>query len=218
MTDIDLAERCSHLPTSTLSDAMDRLGIAGQVIGVAPLERNFRMAGSAFTVRYAPVGTTGGTVGDYIDDVPPGSVVVIDNRGRLDATVWGGILSGHAQRRAVAGTVIDGVCRDVSTSTALGYPIFARGVSMRTGKDRVCVEAVNEPVVLGTVRVHPHDVVVGDADGLVVLPVHRVEEILTAAESIQRNEEAIERLVAGGHRLADARQQMGYHALQREGG
>ena len=93
-----------------------------------------------------PRGLSGKSVGDYIDDVPTGAVVVIDNGGRLDATVWGDILTTVAHRDGVAGTVIDGVCRDVGRSIELGYPIFARANTMRTGKDRVAAaEAYGEP-------------------------------------------------------------------------
>nr|WP_221179402.1 RraA family protein [Streptomyces botrytidirepellens] len=94
--------------------------------------------GPAFTVRYAPVDeSSDGTVGDFLDDVPPGSVIVIDNDGRTDVTVWGGIMSEVAAHRGIAGTVINGVCLDVSASLARNYPLFSRGRFMRTGKDRV---------------------------------------------------------------------------------
>ena len=73
---------------------MDRLGIPGQALGMAPLDVRFRLAGRAYTIRYRPIGAVEkGTVGDYIDDVPPGEVVVLDNAGRLDCTVWGDILT-----------------------------------------------------------------------------------------------------------------------------
>ena len=75
------------------------------------------MAGRAWTLLYGPAANPPGTVGDYIDDVPPGSVIVLDNGGRDNATVWGDILTEIAKRRGIAGTVIDGVCRDVALCT-----------------------------------------------------------------------------------------------------
>ena len=91
-----------ELPTATISDALDRLGIVGQCLGIAPLDPKFRLAGRAFTLRYRPTGLVErGNVGDYIDDVPPGDVVVLDNAGRLDCTVWGDILTAVSNRRAV---------------------------------------------------------------------------------------------------------------------
>src|SRR5258707_5319619 len=147
VTDIDdNVQRASKLDTTAISDALDRLGIAGQCLNIKPLDPKFRLTGRAFTILYTPAGKPPGTVGDYIDDVPPGGVVVLDNGGRENATVWGDILTMVAHSRGVAGTVIDGACRDTHLALSLGYPIFSRSYSMRTGKDRVQVEAMNVPV------------------------------------------------------------------------
>src|SRR3954462_9883126 len=113
------------LDTSHVSDALDKLNINGQIAGVLPLQRTARLVGRAFTVRYVPITGTGGTVGDYIDDLAPGTVVVIDNAGRLDVTVWGDLLTATAAQRGVSGTVIDGVCRDSDRAVALDYPVYA---------------------------------------------------------------------------------------------
>src|SRR5436309_2981280 len=126
-------ERAARLDTATLSDALDKLGISGQCYRIKPRSSSFRMAGRAYTLLYGPAGSPPGTVGDYIDDVPPGSVVVLDNGGRDDTTVWGDILTEIAHRRGIAGTVIDGVCRDVSLCLELGYPVYSRDHWMRTG-------------------------------------------------------------------------------------
>jgi regulator of RNase E activity RraA len=214
MTDHSLAARLRALDTSALSDALDRLGIDGQALGITPLDRSFRTVGQAFTVRMLPRGLSGKSVGDYIDDVPAGAVVVIDNAGRLDATVWGDILTTVAHRDAVAGTVIDGVCRDVGRSIELGYPIFARANTMRTGKDRVAAEAYDQPIQLGGIRVDPADWIVGDADGIVVVPATRADDIVTAAEEITATEDRIRDAVGGGEALVAARERLRYHDLQ----
>src|SRR5262245_52863352 len=125
--------RARKLDTATLSDALDRLGIAGQCHRIKPRDPKFRMAGRAYTVLYGPAATPPGTVGDYIDDVAPGSVIVLDNGGREDATVWGDILTELAHRKGIAGTVIDGINRDVALCLELNYPIYSRGAWMRTG-------------------------------------------------------------------------------------
>lgn len=207
-------QRAARLDTTSLSDAMDRLGIAGQCLGIKPLDHRFRLAGRAFTILYGPAGKPPGTVGDYIDDVAPGSVVVLDNGGRENATVWGDILTWVAHSRGVAGTVIDGACRDVALSLELGYPIYSRSYSMRTGKDRVQVEATNGPVNIGDARVHPGDILRGDADGVVVIPRAHEEEILKIAEEIDAVEDRIRRAVKEGKTLTEARRQFGYHQLQ----
>lgn len=210
----EFLDRLRQLSTSGVSDALDKLGIAGQAFGIAPMDRSFRIAGWARTLRYGPVGQDRGTVGDYIDDFGKDDVVVLDNQGRLDATVWGDLLTVTAHRRGVAGTVIDGVCRDIDRSLTLGYPIFARGNWMRTGKDRVQLEATAVPVSIGGIRVEPGDMLLGDGDGLVVVPTSRIRDVLETAEAIERAEADIRSAVDSGSALRDAREMVGYHELQ----
>ncbi len=213
MNDTNL-DRAAKLDTTSISDALDRLGIAGQCLNIKPLDPGFRMTGRAFTILYGPAGQPPGTVGDYIDDVEPGRVVVLDNGGRENATVWGDILTWVAHRRGVAGTVIDGACRDTYLARELKYPVFSRSYSMRTGKDRVQVEAVNTVVNIGDARVHPGDLMRGDADGVVVIPQAHEDAVLTAAEEVDAIEQQIRAAINEGKTLADARKQLGYHQLQ----
>lgn len=211
-------EMFGKLSTSAVSDALDRLGLFGQVFGVAPLDSRFRLVGRAFTVKYESAGVEKGTVGDYVDDVSSGDVIVLDNAGRQDATVWGDILTGIAHRRGVAGTVINGVCRDTSLSLELGYPVFSCGKYMRTGKDRVQAESMNVPVSLQEVRVEPGDILVGDADGVVVVPRAHEEDVLSVALQIEETEQAIRDETMRGVRLDEAREKFHYHDLQRRQG
>jgi regulator of RNase E activity RraA len=173
------------------------------------------VAGRAFTVRYVPAGAERGTVGDYIDDVEPGSVVVLDNAGRLYCTVWGDILTALAHRKGIAGTAIFGVCRDTKRARELGYPIYSSGRFMRTGKDRVEVADVGTPVSLGDVQVRPGDLVLGDDDGVVVVPRGHEERVLEAARSIAGSEDRILDEALGGSTLREARRKHAYHVLQR---
>lgn len=204
------------LTTAEVSDALDFFHLPGSALGIGRVAGGPSVLGPAYTVRFAPVDTAEkGTVGDFIDDVPPGAVVVLDNAGRLDCTVWGGILSRLAKQRGLAGTVINGVCRDTAEAEACGYPLYSRGRFMRTGKDRVQVEAVQAPVSLGDVRVRPGDIVVADQDGVVVVPAERAREVFDRARAMSRAEAAILAEALGGARLADARRKHGYHTLQR---
>jgi regulator of RNase E activity RraA len=207
-------ERASKLDTTSLSDALDRLGIAGQCLNIKPLDHRFRLAGRAYTILYGPAGNPPGTVGDYIDEVTPDSVVVLDNRGRENATVWGDILTWVAHKRGVAGTVIDGACRDTHLARELGYPIYSRSYSMRTGKDRVQVEAVNGPVNIGDARVAAGDILRGDADGVLAIPRAHEDAVLAAAEEIDAVEQRIRAAINDGQTLREARQALGYHQLQ----
>jgi len=202
------------LGTSALSDAMDRLGIPGQALGIKPVDRSFLVCGPAFTVHNMPCDIYGGSVGDYIDDVAAGQVIVIDNAGRLDCTVWGDILTIMGSLHNIGGTVINGVCRDSNRAMEVGYPIFSRGTYMRTGKDRVMADAYNTKVSLGEVAVVPGDIIAGDFDGIVVIPQERLDEVVAAAREIEDAEEAIRASIRKGMSLLDARTQFNYHALQ----
>jgi 4-hydroxy-4-methyl-2-oxoglutarate aldolase len=206
--------RVASLDTATVSDALDRLGIVGQCYRIQPLDPQFRLAGRAFTVQYGAAANPPGTVGDYIDEVPVGGVIVLANHGRDDATVWGDILTEIAHRRQLGGTVIDGICRDTALSRKLGYPIYSRGHWMRTGKDRVQVESVNTPVTVGNARVAPGDLLRGDADGVLVIPREHEEAVLSAAEEIERTEQSIREAVRSGLPLDQARVKFRYHNLQ----
>jgi regulator of RNase E activity RraA len=214
MPDREIAEQLKTLGVTALSDALDRLGIDGQAVGILPVIRTMRFAGPAFTVRMLPVGLSGGVVGDYIDDVPEGAVVAIDNQGILDQTVWGDILTFVAHAKSLAGTVIDGVCRDSDRCVELGYPVFSRSSTMRTGKDRATADAYNVPVQIAGVRVEPGDWLVGDADGVVAIPASQVSEVLAIAQDIEAAEDRIRAAVSSGMRLDEARRMTNYHTLQ----
>ncbi len=209
--------RAAKLDCAALSDALDRLSIAGQCRRIRPCDPGFRMAGRAYTVLYEPVGETPGTVGEFIDDAPAGSVIVIDNQGRDDVGTWGNILTEAAHRRGMAGTVIDGNNRDVALCRELGYPIYSHHTWMRTGKGRIQLKALQVPVTIGSVTVNPGDIVVGDPDGVVVLPREHENDILDAAEQITFNEQRLRDAIRGGMRMDEARRQFHYHDLQSPG-
>ena len=166
-------------------------------------------------MRYAPIdATVGGTVGDFLDDVPPGTVIVIDNDGRTDVTVWGGIMTQIAAARGIAGTMINGVCRDVSACLAQNYPLFSRGRFMRTGKDRVRLAAIGKPVTVSGIEIQPGTLVCADADGVVAIPAAEAERITGTAEHIERIEVGIVAAVRAGSTLRAARETFGCHTLQ----
>lgn len=210
-----LLARFDALDTPAVSDALDRLGLSGTCQGIRALIPGVKAVGRAFTVSYVPAGDPAGTVGDFIDDVGPDEVVVLDNRGRADCTVWGDLLTFVAVSRGIAGTFIDGVCRDAPGIAEAGYALFSRGCFMRTGKDRVEVAGVNVPVALAGVQVRPGDLVFGDDSGVVVIPVGRADEVVAIAEEVSERERTIVELVNSGLTLRDARKRVNYHTLQR---
>ncbi|CAI7568521.1 unnamed protein product [Penicillium crustosum] len=216
LEDQELVALFADLDTPAVSDALDKLGISGQAFGIMPLANyNKITVGPAFTVRYVPASDPPGSVGDFIDDVAVGDVVVIDNGGRMDCTVWGDIMTQYAGLRGIAGSVIDGVCRDVNRAINDDYPLFTAGRWMRTGKDRVQVGGVNESIGIGKVRVEPRDIVVGDANGVVIVPRDRAREVAEVARKVEKSEAGIREMIAAGATIAEAREQLGYHTLQR---
>jgi regulator of RNase E activity RraA len=212
-----IIEKFRGMSTANISDALDRLGMPGSAFGISPLQNGQKLIGRAYTIQYVPAGTPPGTVGDYIDDVEPGQVVVLDNQGRRDCTVWGDILTAVAHSRGVAGTVIHGVCRDVYRALDAHYPIYSSGRFMRTGKDRVEVSGMNVPVALGDMRVQPGDLIVGDDDGVLVIQQGLEEKVYEVAIEIAELEDHIVEEALSGTPLREARIKYGYHQLQRSG-
>ncbi|KUO71810.1 MAG: diguanylate cyclase [Clostridia bacterium BRH_c25] len=212
--DSSIIEAFKKLDTTSVSDALDRLGITGGLLGIKPVVNDTTICGQAFTVHYVPCGSVKGTVGDFLDDVKPGQVVVIDNSGRDYCTVWGDLMAITATRMGIAGTVIDGVCRDIPAIKKIKYPIFTKGTYMVTGKDRVFVDAVNVPVAVSGVQVKPGDIILGDETGVLVIPVERAEEVLKVSLEIAQKEAIIEEAIRNGASLREARAKAGYHQLQ----
>jgi len=210
----EIVERLKKLDVASVSDAMDKLGIPCGLLGIHAVVPGKHICGRAFTVHYVPNGVVKGNVGDFLDDVQPGQVVVIDNGGRLYCTVWGDIMTFVATRKGIAGTVIDGVCRDIPGIKENDYPIFTKSTYMVTGKDRVTVDYVNKPVAISGVQVCPNDLILADDTGVVCIPDAVAEKVAEIAENIERTEQKIIAEVKAGSTLKDARAKLGYHHLQ----
>lgn len=210
----EMIERLKKLDTASVSDALDKMGITCGLLGVQAVIPGHHICGEAFTVHYVPCGPVKGTVGDFIDDVEPGQVVVIDNAGRDYCTVWGDIMTFTAKTKGIEATVIDGVCRDVDGIKKLDYAIFTKGKYMVTGKERVEVDYVNRPVAVSGVQVCPGDIILGDDSGVLVIPKDAAEKALEIAENIEKTEQAIIAEVKNGSTLKAAREKLGYHHLQ----
>lgn len=219
-----IVEQFKKYATPTISDALNRLGIMGGCLGIRPVVPGLKMVGSAYTVRRLPSDPVNPSKGgDYLDHVQGGDVVVIDNGGRINGTVWGDILTVAAKRLNLGGTLIDGACRDVSIVKDLEYPLFTRGVYVQTGKDRSQMEAFGVPVSICDVRVDPGDVIVGDDSGVLVVPREVAEQVLKECAEIEEAEELIRASVDQGldredaHlTLAEARKKYGYWDLQKK--
>ena len=123
-------------------------------------------------------------------------------------------MSIYATRNGIAGTVIDGVCRDINVIRELKYPIYSKGTHMVTGKDRMFADKVNVPVTVAGVQVRPGDLIIGDNTGVVVVPFERAQEVLKVAQEIEKVESQIVAKVKAGMSLKQARAEAGYHTLQ----
>jgi regulator of RNase E activity RraA len=212
----EISEAFLSLSTPNISDALDVLGLSGGCLGLRPVFMGHKIAGPAYTVRFVPRATEKTGAGDYLDDVPAGSVVVIDNGGRTHCTVWGDLMTRVAKRNGLAGTVIDGVCRDVDLIRELDYPMFTRGAFMVTGKGRVQLASVQEPVTAGDTLVHPGDLVIADDSGVLVVPQGRQDEVLLKARDIAAREENITRMLNEGLSLKKARNREGYDQIGKQ--
>ena len=214
MTDKEIVEGFAKLDTTCVSDAMDSIGKPCGLLGIKPINYGARVCGRAFTVHYTPCGEVKGTVGDFLDDVASGDVVVIDNSGREYCTVWGDLMTIVSVRNKIAGTIIDGVCRDIPLLRKTGYPIYSKGHYMVTGKDRVFVDYINKPVSVSGVQVKPGDLIIADDTGVICVAWELAEKVLELANNIAAKEAGIEAALEKGESLKNARSQAGYHNLQ----
>jgi len=211
---LNIIKRYKVLSTPAISDALDKLGIKGGCEEIKPLFYGVKAVGPAVTLKYLPVSVKKESVGDYIDEIKEGMVLVLDNNGRTDCTVWGGILTIAAKARNIAGTVINGVCRDIETVSDLKYPLWSKGHFMVTGKDRVGLAGFNVTVSLGKTRVNPGDLIAADDTGVVVIPKEKMIEVLKVAEEIEDKENKIVDSIKSGLSLKEARNKFHYHSLQ----
>lgn len=202
-----LVERLRKLDTCAVSDAQDKLGIQGTVIGIGSLYPTGRIAGRAVTVRLKTKGP-GETSAVHLCTravvaADPGDIIVIDHRTRADAAGWGGILSTAAKTKGVAGVIIDGATRDVDEAQGLGLPLFARSRTPLTARGRIIEESTNEQIEIAGVAVRPGDYVIADNSGIVVVPADRAEEVISEAESIVAREAAMAKDVIAGKSVVD---------------
>ncbi|WP_407555119.1 RraA family protein [Streptomyces sp. Pv4-95] len=216
-----LRERLSRLDTAALSDAMDSLRTPPCVLpGIATRTPGSIACGPAFTVRYRAIDddTTFHNAANYIDDVPAGSVVVVDNGGSHTCTNWGSLLSSVALHRGVSGTVVHGSVRDVKESRTAGYPLFSTDVTMVSGKNRVVLDRTGAEVDIAGTPVRPGDWIVADDNGALRIPADLVEEVISRAEAVERTEARIREAALGGARLDEARARFGYARPWEDGG
>ncbi len=216
--DREYRERLERLSTTNLSDALDKVGIRGAVIGILPLFGKPRVAGRAVTIKITASGLERSKhhLGvEAIATAHKGDIIAIDNRGDTYNNCWGEILACASKMKGVSAVVIDGATRDVDACEEMGFPVFAKAVVPLTARGRIVQESFNCPIRLGNVLVRPGDIIVADASGVVVLPPERVDEVLSEAEKIMEKEEAMKRDLLAGMDVLDMDQKYDYERMLR---
>ena len=189
------------LDSSTLSDALDRLGVPGAMHGFLRWGPGRPVSGRARTVSLEPA--EGRTSGPHlgarvIESVRPGEVIVVANAGRVDAGSWGGLLTLAAGQRGVAGIIVDGAVRDVDEVDGLGVPVFGLAATCRTARGRYREAGSDVPVTVDGVKVEPGSWVVADGSGVVVVNRDRMPRAAEVARALMESEtEMLEALRAG---------------------
>lgn len=192
----------SGLSTSSVSDALGTGSKGGILTGIDSMTTHGAVAGLAFTVGFEE---GDGPFNDYLERVPPGSVLVLDGGGRVEHSLWGGLAATYACRRRLSGTVINGACRDVAEISGLDYPVFARAATPRSGRGVLYCNRVAAPLLIAGVSVNPGDIIIADRDGVVVVPSDEAAHVVDRARAIEHRDDATRERVLAGMSLANAR-------------
>jgi regulator of RNase E activity RraA len=206
-------EKLKTVSTATLCTALYKRGLRNQFIqDVRPLNPNLgNMVGEAFTLRYIPAREDLNPISVFqdrahpqrkaVEECPPGAVMVIDSRKDARAASAGGILVSRLMKRGVAGVVTDGGFRDSPEIAQLDIPAYHNRPSAPTNLTHHQALDINVPIGCGDVPVWPGDVVVGDGEGVVVIPAHLVDEIASEAVEMTAFEDFVQEEVLKGRSI-----------------
>lgn len=190
-----IVARLGILDTTLLSDALDAMGLPGGTGAIRGQTPMAHLHGRVRTVELGP-SVRGQAPGPHIAtsaiaNAHPGDVVVVANQGRTDVSCWGGLLSLGSQQRGVRGVIADGLCRDIADARDLQFPVFSRGITPRTARNRLQQVASGGPITIDGIPVDDGDYVLGDESGVVFIPRDRIDDVLARAEWARDREAAI---------------------------
>lgn len=211
--------RLAKLDACAVSDALDRLGLPGAVLGIGPLWPCPRIAGRCVTVKIKPAGLERSRqhlCTSAIAAAAPTDVIVVDNGGRVDVAAWGGLLSLAAQIKKVRGVIVDGACRDVDESRELGFPVYGRTAVQVTARGRIVQQSFNEEISFAGVQVHPGDLVIADGSGAVFVPRAREMDVIVQAEALAQREAVMADAIRRGRSVVEVMETMGYEWMLAE--
>ncbi|MFJ7508618.1 RraA family protein [Peribacillus simplex] len=185
-----IIERFSEIPTTCISDTMSGLNNLSPTI--KPVKDEYRVAGRAFTVKM-PVGDNL-VVLKAIREAKQGDVLVIDAKGDTYRAIAGDFIVGMAQTLGINGIIVDGVVRDLEGIKALNYPVFCKGTTI-AASGKAGMGEINVPISCGGTTIHPGDIVVGDIDGVVVIPKQLEEKVLDQSlEKLEKDNKRAEKV------------------------
>ena len=196
-------------PTGNITDALRAMGYMVVVHHeIRPLYIPVTMAGRARTILYGRSNRPGDGINsaDTKEDAKPGDVYVLGMGGyrQGDPTVWGENSATSIQLRGAVGTVIDGSCRDTAAIRRMKFPVFCRAISPGGGSSTIYPIAFDVPIVCGGIRVHPGDIVVGDDDGVCVIPQEIEGEALKYVQAYGEKDQAVAPALREGKSVAEA--------------
>ncbi len=174
----DLIEAFANLPVANVSDSMSRMTAAGPTL--RPMHASGGMAGVALTVKARPGDNL--MLHKAIDMAVPGDVIVVDAGGDTTNALFGEMMLAYAMKRGVAGLVINGAIRDSDAMKEVNHPVFAAGVTHR-GPYKDGPGEINVPIAIDGMVVHPGDIMIGDGDGVLCVPVDEAQYILAKAQA-----------------------------------
>lgn len=205
MTDTRL-DRLANLDTTAVSDALDFFGLPGATVGLLPLWHCPRIVGRASTVQLGPKSGSAPTVhliSPVIAAIDSDERVLVIAGGVAGVSCWGDILANAAKLRKVRGTVIDGFSRDIEGSESISYPVYGRGVTMISARNRLVQISSGTPVSVARVTVNEDDYVIADRCGTVFVPAARIDEVLNRAERIVRRQDGMVQAVCAGRSVEE---------------
>lgn len=207
--------------TCTISDAMDKLGLAGATVGIRPAWKCPKIFGRAVTMKLKPAGLDKpkqhlGTAA--IDLAAPGDIIVIENTVRPDAPGWGGLLSLGAKTKGLGGVVTDGPARDIDECEQLGFPVYSRSVVPISARSRIVQESVNQEIQFAGVQCKPNDIVIADGSGVVIIPQDKAAEVIAAATELADQEAKMAEEIRAGKSMVEILERRGYEEMLRNKG
>jgi len=208
--------RLAALDTNTVSDALDFLQLPGATYGLRPLWSCPKIVGRASTIQLGAKTDAQPTVhliSPVIAEIDSDDRVLVIAGGLDGISCWGDILANAAVARGVRGSVIDGLSRDIEGSESVGYPVYGRGVTMISARNRVVQIDSGKPVQMAGVTVRQDDYVIADRCGAVFVPADRIEEVLVLGERIARRQDGMVQAVRQGRSVADVMHDKEFDAI-----